>query len=220
MTLVLISGNDTGVGKTHVTGLLARQLTQSGHRVRIVKAIETGSTCTQGDAATAAALAGPGVQALTLFSFKAPLAPLQAAAMENRAINFRAVRDAIASLDTSADITLLEGAGGLAVPLDHDGSDWADLARELGVVATLLVVQDRLGAINQARLLAAYAESHGAPNPVWLLNANTPLASEVREANRLALSSGPLPLYNSQASSITALADKYFPLHIGREITA
>jgi dethiobiotin synthetase len=208
MITILISGNDTGVGKTHVTGLLARQLAAAGSRVRIVKIVETGATASRGDAATASAIAGASatVESLTLFSFKAPLAPLQAAALENRPLRFHTILDAISQLDRSADVMLLEGAGGLAVPLDEDGSDWADLARELPVAATLLIVQDRLGAINQARLLAAYCETKCAPSPVWLLNASTPAASEVRQTNRHALSTGPLPLYDSeQIEAVVAL---------------
>lgn len=212
MISVLISGNDTGVGKTHVTGLLARRLSADGLRVRIVKIVETGATANSGDAATAAKASGASVEALTLFSFRAPLAPLQAAALENRPLNFRVILDAVARLDHSADVTLLEGAGGLAVPLDANSSDWADLARELRVAATLLVVQDRLGAINQARLLAAYAQNRRVPAPAWVLNAPAPVAPEVAHANRLALADGPLPLFDAgQAKSLDALIRKIFP---------
>lgn len=212
MISVLISGNDTGVGKTHVTGLLARRLTADGLRVRIVKIVETGATANPSDATTAAALAGPNIEALTLFSFRAPLAPLPAAAFENRPLNFRVIHDAIARLDHTADVTLLEGAGGLAVPLDADGSDWADLARELRVAATLLVVQDRLGAINQARLLATYAQTRRTPAPAWVLNTTAPVAPEVARTNRDALAAGPLPLFDAgQADSLDALIRKIFP---------
>jgi dethiobiotin synthetase len=84
----------------------------------------------------------------------------------------------------AVDCRLIEGAGGLAVPLDEAGHDWADFARAIRADATLLVVEDRLGAINQGRLLAAYAKSKRLPRPLFLLNRIRPLAPAIQSSNR------------------------------------
>ena len=49
------------------------------------------------------------------------------------------------------------------MPIDADGTDWADFARELAPDATVIVLDDRLGAIKQARLVAAYAKAKAIP---------------------------------------------------------
>ena len=167
MKTVLVSGSDTGAGKTRVTSALARLLREGGASVRILKPVESGratdadGSAAPGDALFAARAAGlPDEAARTPLRFAAPLAPLAAAAAEGRAL----VWDELlaGARDTPAcDWLLIEGAGGLAVPLAADGRDWADYAAELAVDAVVLVVPDRLGAINQARLALAYAEARG-----------------------------------------------------------
>jgi 8-amino-7-oxononanoate synthase len=193
---ILVSGSDTGIGKTRVTGLLARRLAALGHRVQIVKPVESGRAEDRDAerarklAATAAETGGGAVEAHTLVSFTEPLAPLAAAALEGRAFG---IEDLVATLHTlpAAEWRLIEGAGGLAVPLDADGRDWADFARLIEADAVLLVVPDRLGAINQARLTLAYAKSHGL-HAGLCLNACAPADAAVAAANRSGLGDAPI----------------------------
>ncbi len=187
MRTILISGNDTGVGKTHVTGRLARVLARGGARVQVVKPLETGRQEGEpGDAEEAARVGGAGVEGVTLFRYSRPLAPLEAARLEGRSL---ALADLLAAIEALApcDWRLVEGAGGLAVPVDGDGSDWADVARGCGAEALVLVVEDRLGSINQARLLESHCRVKGFSDPILFLNARQAPASDVARSNRLGL---------------------------------
>ena len=110
MRTLLVTGADTGVGKTQVTAALARLLAAGGARVQIVKAVETGSPA-QGDAERARELAGADAEVFTLAAFAAPLAPLAAAALEGRAFSMEAMTDALRALPP-CDWRIVEGAGG------------------------------------------------------------------------------------------------------------
>ncbi len=199
MRTLLVSGSDTGVGKTRVAGALARWLRGRGAEVRIVKAVETGRSGAEwGDAAEAAAGAGLAAEAAhTPLRFTAPLAPLAAAAAEGRALGWRDLIDGVNATPACA-WRIVEGAGGLAVPLADDGRDWADFARDLAVDAVVLVVADRLGAINQARLALAYAEARGLRAGLWL-NACAPVDAAVAAANRAGLRGAGAVLWGESA---------------------
>ena len=89
MQTILISGADTGIGKTRVTAALARALAARGGRVQIVKPVESGvrDAAYLGDAECAAALAGlPASVAVTLRRYAAAINPLDAAAAEGGAL--------------------------------------------------------------------------------------------------------------------------------------
>lgn len=168
MISLLISANDTGVGKTRVAALLAAYLSPA--RVQVVKAVETGVAVAEtGDAATVAATLGhpANLSVHRILAYQAALAPLDAAAAEGSQFNFEALAAAVLALPV-ADWRIIEGAGGLAVPLHADGRDWTDFFRLAGVDRCLLVVDNRLGAINQARLTAAYAQAAGLRYGLWL----------------------------------------------------
>ena len=187
MTTILISGSDTGVGKTRVTAAIARLIAPAAGTVRIIKPVETGvADAGDGDAARVARESGADrVTAHTLFSFPDPLAPLAAAQRAGERLSLERVAAAVEALPNGG-ARLIEGAGGLAVPLDGEGADWADLGLRLRVGFVVLVVPDRLGAINQARLVWDYARRRGLRAGIWL-NEAVPENDIVREANRTGL---------------------------------
>lgn len=203
MKTLLVTGSDTGVGKTRVTGALARLLSARSADLRIVKPVETGAPNGHGDdeagdAQVAARAAGlPTSAAHTMLRFTAPLAPLAAAAAEGRTLSWSELIDGV-NATPPCDWRIIEGAGGLAVPLAEDGRDWADFAREIEADAVVLVVADRLGAINQARLTLAYATARGLRAGVWL-NACSPTDAKVMEANRAGLHAAGVPLWGELA---------------------
>ena len=207
MRTFFVSGSDTGVGKTRAVAALARLLGGAGGRGQIVKAVETGAAAGGGDAATARALAGTDATAHTLVAFAAPLAPLAAAAREGGTLSLSLLADRLAALP-GCDWRIVEGAGGLAVPVDPDGRDWADFAAAIRADLVVLVVPDRLGAINQARLTLAYAVQRGLNAGLWL-NAVTLPDAEVAAANREGLRSLGLPLWAEQPHG--PLPAKIFP---------
>lgn len=159
MKTIFITGHDTGIGKTWVIKYIARKLSEKKQHVQVVKAVETGikkESAEEGDVAKI--LKNLDLQYLsgfTLNSFEAPLAPLHAAALEGIKLSIECLHHQITSLPET-DWRLIELAGGMAVPLDTEGQDGRDLAMKLKVDYIVLVIQNRLGAINQSRLIEAY----------------------------------------------------------------
>lgn len=160
MIKVLITAHDTEVGKTRATAALARALTKLGKSVEIVKAVQSGVPQGEpGDADWALSQVEDTrlASAKTLFSYEAPLAPVQAAEAEGDELSFSKVLNTLKALPEDKDFQLIEGAGGIAVPLEHSGKDYADLARELEVDFAVIVIQNRIGSMNQTRLTYSYA---------------------------------------------------------------
>ena len=198
MKTVFVSGSDTNVGKTWVVGSLAALLSERGHRVQIVKPIETGvSDPSSSDSQVAASGCVEGlVTAQTLMSFPLAIAPVAAAAAEGVDLRLSMLVDAVTALPKE-EWRIVEGAGSLASPIDVSGADWADFARELGIDRTVLVVEDRVGAIGQARMLHAYATSRGVHGGIWL-NEVKEQSQKEREGTRNGIRSLEIPLWATQ----------------------
>jgi 8-amino-7-oxononanoate synthase len=200
MRTLLVTGSDTGVGKTHVVGVLARLCAAGGAKVQIVKIVETGTDHLPngvGDAERARQLAGVDLAAFTLVSFPIPLSPPAAAARAGAELSLERLVAQLGALP-ECDWRICEGAGGIATPVDDRGRDWADFAAALGTPAVVIVVPDRLGAINQGRLAYARAVQMGLSAGVWL-NAAEPVDPMVAASNREGLSAAHVPLWNGLA---------------------
>ncbi|CAA6678224.1 MULTISPECIES: aminotransferase class I/II-fold pyridoxal phosphate-dependent enzyme [unclassified Lentimonas] len=177
MQTFFITANDTDVGKTYITGLLARHFSASGLTVQIVKAIDCGGS---GDADCACNFAdAENVTAHTLMSYPAPLAPMAEANAATSLPTVAGLINALAELP-EADVRLIEGAGGVAVPIDPSGLDWRDFIDAYLPDLTIAVVDNRLGSINQSRLLHSYLQ--GRPH-AFILNAVTPPDPAVNASN-------------------------------------
>lgn len=136
MTVVIVTGTGTDVGKTVVTAALAACAPGS---VAVVKPAQTGVADGEpGDLAEVARLAG--VASLHEFArYPDPLSPHHAAALSGLPPLDRAdTVERIGKLAASHELVLVEGAGGLLVPFDPAGTTLLDLARELA--ATVVVV--------------------------------------------------------------------------------
>jgi dethiobiotin synthetase len=144
-----ITGTDTGVGKTYVTAGLTRIARAAGHDIVAAKPFCTGSAA---DVATLHAANGEcePEHAINPVWFRTPLAPFAAAMVENRHIDLGRVREALMELASRHAHVLVEGAGGLAVPILRD-YDFRDLAEDLGL-EVVLVAANRLGVLNHVRL--------------------------------------------------------------------
>lgn len=200
MRTILVTGSDTGVGKTHVVGELARQCAAGGANVQIVKVVETGTDALpdgEGDAARARRLAGGAPAAFTLVSLPVPLSPPAAAALAGVPLSLEALVAKLQALPP-CDWRICEGAGGIATPVDDRARDWADFAAAIGPQAVVIVVADRLGAINQGRLAHARATEAGLAAGVWL-NAVGPVDPVVAGSNREGLGAARVPLWNRLA---------------------
>lgn len=182
MSVIFITGSDTAVGKTHVAALFARRLAKSG-RVQVIKPVESGAGV--GRPADAMRAAGSWAEPHTLISLPEPLAPLAAAERAGKKLSLPRLVNAYRKLPSTTH-RVIEGAGGVAVPIDPSGLDWADFIKEIKPDWVIVVVEDRLGAINQARLTVAYLKSKNikAPVAVWLNAAHVRPSREVLKANR------------------------------------
>lgn len=150
---LFITGTDTGVGKTHVAALIARQLAAEGRRVGVYKPVASG--CQQrdgqlvaGDAVELWEAAGrPGeLRHVCPQCFTAPLASPLAAAAENKSVDTRLLRDGIRYWQDASEIVLVEGAGGLMSPVSDDDYN-VDLAADFRF-PLIVVSPNVLGTIN------------------------------------------------------------------------
>ena len=205
MQTIFVSGNDTDAGKTHVLGQVAGTLAARGLAVQIVKFVETGMPRddSPGDADRALAAAreiarGAGtLAAFRLARYSQPLAPTEAARRDGAVFSVEATAEKLRALPP-CDVRLVEGAGGLGVPVDDAGTDWADFARERAD-ATLIVVENRLGAISQARFLATYCAAKGVPAPHFWLNEIRPQSEGVLASNALEIPKTGVPVVGRSA---------------------
>jgi dethiobiotin synthetase len=158
---VVVTGTDTGVGKTIVTAAVAAAATSSGLRVAVVKPCQTGvASGEEPDTDVVARLAGP-ASSMTLFSYPDPLAPSTAARVAGLpTLPLGSVLGVVTSLAAQHDVVLIEGAGGLLVSLGS--GDWtiADLAVSLGAPA-IVVVRPDLGTLNHTALTRQALDERG-----------------------------------------------------------
>ncbi|MDA8122121.1 MAG: dethiobiotin synthase [Deltaproteobacteria bacterium] len=186
---LLVTGTDTGVGKTYVGCLLARRLAAEGFSVIPLKPVESG--CSPGpdgkpfpaDAAAlrAAAASSLPLDAVCLYPLSAPLSPHLAARREATSIDIGRIRGAVEDAAVKSDVVLVEGAGGISVEI-VEGYSFADLARESSM-AVLVVAGNRLGVLNHVRLTIRYLESEGIPLFGVVLSDLPADPSPAREAN-------------------------------------
>jgi dethiobiotin synthetase len=168
---LFVVGTDTGVGKTYVASRIAAALYRAGKSVGVYKPAASGCRLLDGKLVSDDALqlweaAGrPGtLEAVCPQRFKAPLAPHLAAREEGRQLDSQLLRSGLDFWQRTSDIILVEGAGGLMSPLgDHEYI--ADLAADFGF-PLIVVVANRIGAINAALLTLIAAKSRPKPLPV------------------------------------------------------
>lgn len=131
--VVVVTGTDTGVGKTIATAALAARAAAAGERVLVVKPVQTGVGGPDPDVAdvdTVGALAG--VDTVQFVALDEPLAPDTAA--RRQGVPIPTVREHVSrirELLPSYDLVIVEGAGGLLVRLDAEGGTLLDVARDL-----------------------------------------------------------------------------------------
>jgi dethiobiotin synthetase len=174
VSILLITGTDTGVGKTLVTAAIAAGLAASSDAVEVAKPIETG--CPPGpdgllptDAVSLRAACGSNapLDAICPFRFADPLAPSIAAERARATIDLERLATLLRTRSAST-LLLVEGAGGLLVPITSRHT-FADLASMLAA-PILLVVGSRLGAINHALLTLEVIRSRGLAIRGYVLN--------------------------------------------------
>ncbi len=162
MTVLVVTGTGTGVGKTVVASALAALALAAGRRVAVLKAVQTGVDAGQpGDVDEMRRLAGPSVTCRELARYPDPLAPATAARRAGLPpVTPATVIAAIGELAAEHDLVLVEGAGGLLVPLDDRGGTLADVAAA-AAAPVLVVVAAGLGTLNHTALTAEALRTRG-----------------------------------------------------------
>jgi len=195
---LFITGTDTGVGKTVVACVLIRALRRRGIDAAGMKAVETGV----GEAGPLDALAlreasggGDPLDLVCPQRFQLPVAPAVAAAAAGSALDLGSIRTAFAALATRHDCVVVEGAGGLLVPLTAS-TCMADLARDLAL-PLLVVARARLGTISHTLLTLEVARGRGLP-----------LVGVV-------ISRGPDPISPPDQRNLDSLRERLGPLWLG-----
>lgn len=163
--IYFVSGIDTDVGKTVATGLMARHLSSRGVDAITVKMVQTGCDGFSEDLDRHRLMCGiqpqsedaAGLTAPQIFRF--PSSPLLSARLEGRAVDLGRIAECVDACAARREVVLVEGAGGLLVPLTGDVLA-ADFAASRGW-PLVLVTCGRLGAINHTLLSLEAARARG-----------------------------------------------------------
>ncbi|MFF5899797.1 dethiobiotin synthase [Streptomyces argenteolus] len=160
MTILVVTGTGTEIGKTIVTAAVAASA--RGRGVAVLKPAQTGLAPGEaGDAAEVARLAGTHVTAVELARYPEPLAPETAARRAGLApVRPYEIADAAQKLATEHDLVLVEGAGGLLVRFDEQGATLADAARLMSA-PVLVVAPAGLGTLNSTALTTEALRARG-----------------------------------------------------------
>lgn len=166
-TGLFITGTDTGVGKTAVTAGLLAAYRKAGLQAIGLKPVQSGALkCKKGLISADAAfyLKAAGIDddwsRYNLYCFEHPLSPHLAAELSGITINPGAILTWCRDLLDKHDMVLVEGAGGICVPLNRSGYTMASLARDLGF-PIVVVSRPSLGTINHTVLTVKHAQALG-----------------------------------------------------------
>jgi dethiobiotin synthetase len=217
---IFVTGTDTGVGKTVASVALLRGLARSGLRAVGMKPVAAGHAVGGGPNEDVSRLAAAGNVEAALadrnpYSIAEPVAPHLGAARERIVLDLDVIAAAHARLGTSADVVVVEGAGGALVPLDQR-HDMLDIARRLRL-PVLLVVGVRLGCLSHARMSALAISARGLDLAGWVASRVDPgmaladenvawLARELPAPWIADLRSDPAPPFDHAALRILGLA--------------
>ena len=177
---IFITGTDTAVGKTLVTAALAWSLKQQGLDVGVMKPVETGAKKGHPSDATRlqqAAQVSDSLDLIRPYAFRLPVAPLDAARPERRSIQIAKIMKAYRALQAQHDLLLVEGAGGVHVPITLS-MDVLDLIEKLKT-PVLVVGRAGLVGVNHAMLTLKALRARKIPILALVLNRTVPAKTSV-----------------------------------------
>jgi dethiobiotin synthetase len=186
VSVLLITGTDTGVGKTVATAALACHARLAGVDVAVCKPVQTGAADGDDDLGEVARLSGVGTLA-SGWRYPEPLAPVAAADRAGLPLPTRAeLIGLVEGVDRPDRLTLVEGAGGLLVEIGADGVTLRDLATDLDA-AVLVVARAGLGTLNHATLTVESLVAWGIPCAGLVIGAWPAEPGPAETSNREAL---------------------------------
>lgn len=204
-SVVLVTGTDTGVGKTITTAALAAVLQAMGRSVAVYKPCQSGAADGDSDTAEVARLCGAATAEAGVV-LQEPMAPVAAAAIDRTPLPAVAVHaERIGRLSSAHDHVLVEGAGGLLVELDSDGGTLADFGSLPGA-AFVIVARPGLGTLNHTALTLEALLARGL-DVLGVVIGSWPVSpGAVHHSNRQVLASLRVPLLGvlpEQASELS-----------------
>ncbi len=161
---VFITGTDTGVGKTFVSALLLKALLGRGVDAAYVKTAATGVVdghCEDVSFVVKYGGASGDLNDLCPVLLKIPASPYASALAENTSVDLNAIMNAVARARSAHEFVVVEGVGGLLVPLTRDRMV-SDLIAELGL-PVLVVARPGLGTVNHTLLTLDKLKTSGIP---------------------------------------------------------
>ncbi|MBU3549746.1 dethiobiotin synthase [Polynucleobacter sp. MWH-Berg-3C6] len=179
---LFVTGTDTEVGKTLVSGALILKLREQGKKVLGFKPVAAGTyQNTNGDvlnedveALRIASQLAPGQLELYSYVLDMPVAPHLAAENKGVTLELNTIMQALSKIQTQSDCLVIEGAGGFLIPLNPQ-EDLGDFAQQINL-PIILVVGMRLGCINHALLTQEAIKTRGLKIGGWIANS---LATEM-----------------------------------------
>jgi dethiobiotin synthetase len=185
---LFVTGTDTGVGKSIVTGGLAAVLREQGANVGVMKPVETGCLHDDGsflpaDAQFLKDMSGVDapLEEIVPYQFKEPLAPSVAAEREGITIDTNQLVKNFDQISRHHDVMLVEGAGGLLVPL-YQRFLFIDLVKRFKL-PVLIVSRATLGTINHTLLTLQAARAEKVPVAGIVINNLSPEKNAASETN-------------------------------------
>jgi dethiobiotin synthetase len=186
VTAIFVTGTGTGIGKTFVTAGLVRHLRASGRTVEALKPVVTGfdpDMAAESDPAVLLAAMDrhatvEEIDKISPWRYRAALAPDMAARAEGTAVDFAKLSEfSLRAVLTRRDVLLIEGVGGVMVPLDqeHTVLDWMIILRlplilvagsYLGTISHTLTALDALLRRDLAVFSIVVSESEGSAVPL------------------------------------------------------
>jgi dethiobiotin synthetase len=169
---VFVTGTDTDCGKTVIAGGIARALLHKGFNVGVMKPLATGGDSRREGShprwvsvdalhLRQAAATSDSLDLINPYCFKTPLAPWPAARLERKSIDVNRVMNAYKELSRRHDFMVVEGIGGLMVPIKRDFFV-VDLIARMRLAAIVVAGPD-LGTINHTLLTVKELKRNGIP---------------------------------------------------------
>ena len=163
---LFITGTDTGIGKTVIAGAIANWFYRRGKKVAVLKPVATGCVKRReglvSEDAEFLAVCSSTPHPLDLICpcrYAEPLAPSVAARRAKQPLDWEAIQRSIRIMSAGSDVMIVEGAGGVMVPMDEKHLV-LDVAKLLGV-PTIVVARPALGTINHTVLTVRALQAAG-----------------------------------------------------------
>jgi dethiobiotin synthetase len=177
-----ITGTDTEVGKTLVSGALILKLQEQFNRVGAYKPVVAGLQSINGQlqnedlmtlsmASNYLSDISAISQEICPYQLTTPAAPHLVATIENLHLSYQVMLDGYQQMANKTDAVIVEGVGGFKVPF-HDGKDSAQFAKDIGL-SVILVIGMKLGCINHALLTVEAIQQRGLQLAGWVANCSS-----------------------------------------------